>query len=159
MEPEWAALRSTVQEGGDSLHRQQKSWFDRNWQWMLGCGCLVVILGAARLGGLAWFGVSKLGEFMPSDQALAFAEANPEVVETLGSPLELKGIDRRMNLDMSGGVQTADFELPVAGPLGRGTIYGEATRRVTDDPWEFVSCEVEIEETGRLIDVLPPDQK
>ena len=141
-------------EGG-LVHQQKKSWFDRNWQWMLGCGCLVVVLGGGAVGGAVFFGAQKLSKFMPTDQAMAYVEADPEVIEALGSPVKASMVNRRFNMNMSGGKQVMEMEFRVSGPNGDAQVKATATRGNNEEAWVFLTCEVEPHSSIESIDCMP----
>lgn len=141
--------------------REERSWFDRNWGWVLGCGCVTPILILAVLGVLGWFGISRLQGVMPNDEALAMVRGDAEVVEALGEPIEISGMNRQFSMHMEDGIRRVDVEVPLVGPSGEGRLYYSAERGNDDesDPWVFTRCEVEIAGTPQRIECLPDSSR
>ncbi len=106
-------------------HDEEKSWWRRNWGYVVGCGCLTALLLPVGCTALLWFG--SMGFIKSNDaygDAIALAEAHPEVVAELGRP-----ITRSMRLTDSGFQvnfqnDRVDMDLPVKGPDGDGRLRG-----------------------------------
>src|SRR5215207_6871670 len=114
---------------------QQKGCLGRHWKWMLPVGCLGLILaGLALVGGIIFVAMSAIKSSEVYQGALKAAQAHPAAVERLGEPIRdgwlVKG---NVKIDGSGG--NADFEIPVSGPKGSGTLYVRAIR--PDDAWMY----------------------
>src|SRR5213595_3131414 len=92
--------------------------------------------------------------------ALARAQANPAVIEAIGSPISQTGIVSG-NSNVSGAVGEANLSIPLSGPKGKATLYVEAKKSA--DTWFFQTMVVKIEKTGERIDLnrllLPSPQK
>ena len=129
-----------------------RGWWERNWGWVLGCGCLSVIalpagcLAVIYFGSLGW--IKSTGFF---DEALERVRADPRVVRELGEPIETtwSGLDGSVNLGDDAG---ADMRMGIKGPRGSGSLHLVAERR--GDAWALVVLEVEIEGRDGPIDVL-----
>ena len=124
-------------------------------------GCLLPVL---FLGGcaLAFFFLA-MGMLKQSDvykTALARAQANPEVIEAIGSPISQTGIVSG-NSNVNGVTGEANLSIPLTGPKGKATLYVEAKKSA--DIWYFQTMQVKVERTDRRIDLnqvpLPLSQK
>jgi TonB family protein len=105
---------------------QQKGCLGRNWKWMLPVGCLGLILaGVALVGGIVFVAMSALKSSEVYQGALKAAQAHPAAVERLGEPIK-DGWLVKGNVKIDGGGGNADFEVPVSGPKGSGTLYVRA---------------------------------
>jgi hypothetical protein len=82
--------------------------------------------------------------------ALARAQANPGVIEAIGSPISQTGIVSG-NSNVSGAVGEANLSIPLSGPKGKATLYVEAKKSA--DRWFFQTMVVKIEKTGERIDL------
>ena len=82
--------------------------------------------------------------------ALARAQANPVVIEAIGSPISQTGIVSG-NSNVSGAVGEANLSIPLSGPKGKATLYVVAKKSA--DTWFFQTMVVKIEKTGERIDL------
>jgi len=129
----------------------RSNWFGRNWKWVVPLGCLLPVLFAGGCGLLAF--LFATGIMKQSDAykiALARAQANPAVIEAIGSPILQTGVVSG-NSNVSGAVGEANLSIPLSGPKGRATLYVEAKKSA--DRWLFQTMVVEIEKTGDRIDL------
>ena len=115
---------------------QQKSWFGRNWMWLVPVGgCLTVILLFILGVGAAIFGVTKLfTNSVPYEYALEKASSDPTVINYLGTDIENDGI-MQGNISLSNDSGKAALTIPIKGSKGKGsvTIKGEKT----DGEWVY----------------------
>jgi hypothetical protein len=133
----------------------QRSWWSRNWKWVVPVGCLVLILPLlAFTGFIAGLTALIFGSIKSTDvcqQAIALAKSNPAVIEALGQPVE----DRWWvtgNIKTVGPSGSADVALPLRGPKGKGTLYAVATKSA--GRWTYDTLEVEIEGRSERINLL-----
>lgn len=136
-----------------SDHTQQKSWFSRNWLWFVPVsGCLVVILlFVLGIGGL-FFGVSKLFTGSePYQYALEQAKSNPNVLLSLGEPIETDGI-MSGNISIKNDDGNADFSIPIKGANGEARIIVVATKDYGS--WVYEELYVQIKNTNEKINLL-----
>lgn len=132
---------------------RQKSWFGRNWPWLIPVGgCLTVIVLLVLGVGTLFFGVSKMFTSSgPYEYAMESAKNNNEVVAILGEPIETDGIiSGSISLDNDDG--KADFKIPIKGPNGKARIVVVGTK--TYGEWEYESLYVLIKETREEINLL-----
>lgn len=148
---------------------QQKSWFGRNWKWLVPVGCLVpLVCIVAVCGGTVLFGLHMIKQSPPYRTALAAARENPEVVEALGEPIEPGFMaigEFNVSADDTG---RADITIPISGPRGKGAIHVSGVAGPGADGWEYTRMTVVIEGTGEEIDLrgemvdephFPPDEE
>ncbi len=132
---------------------QQKSWFRRNWLWVVPAGgCLTIILLFIFGIGAAIFGVTKLfTESAPYTYALEQASNDERVIQFLGNSIESDGI-MQGNISLSNNNGHADITIPIKGTKGSGsvTIIGEKE----DGTWTYEKLFVTIKETNEQINLL-----
>jgi len=134
-------------------HIQQKSWFSRNWMWVVPVGgCLTIILLFMFGIGAAIFGVSKLfTESAPYEYALEQAKNDSKVIEYLGNDIETNGI-MQGNISLKNNNGNANITIPIKGTKGKGsvTIIGEKL----DGEWVYEELYVTIKETNEQLNLL-----
>ena len=137
------------------LQPQSQGWFARHWKAVVGVGCLgIVILGGAFVAGIFFLVMGGIRSSDAYQQALAKANANPEVVVRLGQPIK-PGWMVSGSINVSGPTGDADLAIPVSGPKGKGTIYAVAKKSAGQ--WTFSRLEVEIEGQPGRVDLLAPN--
>ena len=133
--------------------QKQKSWWGRNWPWVLPVGgCLTVILLFVFGIGAIFFGVSKaLKNSTPYEYAVDLATNHPDVIEIMGEPVETDGmLSGNISLDSSGG--DVDFTIPLRGPNGEGTLVVIGDK--IDNEWIYEKLYVLIKENNEQINLL-----
>jgi hypothetical protein len=132
----------------------QPNWFGRNWKWVVPIGCLLPVL---FIGGCAlmvfFFATGIMKQSDAYKIALARAQANPAVIDAIGSPISQTGIVSG-NSNVSGPTGEANLSIPLSGLKGKATLYVEA--RKSADLWSFQTMVVKIEKTGERIDLNSP---
>ncbi len=134
-------------------HVQQKSWFSRNWGWVVPLGgCLtIIVLFFVFLGSLI-FGVSELmTESDPYKEALLKVRQDEYVLEILGEPIETNGI-MQGELSFKNNTGKADISIPIKGPDGKAKVYVIGTKQ--NEQWVYSEMYVIISETDEQIDLL-----
>lgn len=133
-------------------NRQEKSWFARNWGWVLGGGCFVLILIVALGIGSLIFGVSKMfTSSTPFKYAMEQATSNQDVKDLIGSPIETDGI-MQGNINLSGDDGAADFKILIKGSKGKGRIVVIATKDY--GKWKYEKLYVQIKDSEEQINLL-----
>jgi hypothetical protein len=130
-----------------------KSWFSRNWKWLVPTVVLgLILLVAVAVGALLTFVFGLLKSSEPYQHAVALATSNQEVVRELGAPVApawyLSGSESE-----SGSSGDAELAIPLKGSLHRGTVYVRAKR--TEGVWRYDKLEVLVEGREVRIELLP----
>lgn len=116
---------------------KRKPWV----KWIvLGCSGLIVVavLVVAGVVSLVMGAVKKSGAFQ---EALERARVHPAAVAALGEPIE-PGFFVSGSVNVEGPSGQAELAIPLHGPLGKGTLYVEASKRA--DRWEFALLELDV---------------
>ena len=133
---------------------KQKSWFGRNWPWVLPVGgCLTIILLFVFGVGAIFFGVSKaITSSAPYEYAVEQASNHPEVIAALGENIETNGIMQgNISLENSDGGRV-DISIPIKGSKGKGSVVVKGEK--TEGTWYYESLYVIIKETQESINLL-----
>jgi hypothetical protein len=136
----------------DMQQPQSKNWWGRNWKWFVPVGCLsslVLVIGFIALIVFFVSGMVKSSDVY--NQALSRARHSPEVIQSLGTPIE-EGFFTSGSINMSDSSGEAELAIPISGPVGNGTIYVEARKSMGE--WTFLQLVVEVEQTGEGINLL-----
>lgn len=129
-----------------------KSWWSRNWKWLVPVCVGTPILVCAGFVTLIFsmvFGLIKGSEVY--GQALYTAQTDTAVLAAMGAPIE-DGFMVTGNIEVSPSSGYADLIIPISGPKGSGAIYAEAEKHGGE--WYFDTLEVVVEETDQWIDLL-----
>ena len=114
-------------------------------------GCLLPVLFVGGCGLVVfWFATGIMKQSDAYKIALARAQANPAVIEAIGSPISQTGIVSG-NSSVNGAIGEANLSIPLSGPKGKATLYVEAKKSA--DTWFFQTMVVKIEKTGERIDL------
>lgn len=131
MNPNPAPLGSHFQQSP----QQQKGCLGRNWKWMLPVGCLgLIFAGVALVGGIVFVAMSAIKSSEVYRGALKVVQTHPAAVERLGEPIK-DGWFVTGNIKVDAGGGQADFNFPVSGPKGSGTLYVRAVS--PDGTWMY----------------------
>lgn len=135
------------------MDTQQKSWFGRNWLWVVPVGgCLAVILLLVFGVGAAVFGVTKLlKNSEPYEYAVKQATANEALITIIGEPIETDGM-MQGSLNYSNGKGSADITIPLKGPNGKASVSVKGEN--ADEEWIYEELYITIKETGEQINLL-----
>jgi len=131
----------------------QKSWFGRNWMWLVPVGgCLtLIVVGIVFIGSL-FFGVTEVFKnSTPYEYALEQARNNPEVILALGDHIESDGMISG-NISIQNDKGNADFSIPIKGSKGKGRIFVIAEK--SGDEWFYEKLYVVIKMTQQEINLL-----
>jgi hypothetical protein len=105
---------------------QQKGCLGRNWKWMLPVGCLGLILGVVVvIGGIIFAAMSAIKSSDVYQGALRAAQRHPAAIQRLGEPIK-DGWFVQGNINYTNGSGNANFDIPVSGPKGSGTLHVSA---------------------------------
>ena len=137
---------------------QQKGCLGRNWKWMLPVGCLGLLLALGLfIGGIVFVAMSAIKSSEVYKGALGVVQTHPAAIERLGQPIKDGWwVNGNVKFDASGG--SANFEIPVSGPKGSGTLHVRAIS--PDGAWMYERLDLVVgSETTSLLDrnvVQPP---
>jgi hypothetical protein len=133
------------------------SWWSRNWKWVVTIGCLtpIVLIGGC-IAGLVMFVFGAIRNSEPYQEAMRRAQAHPEVVNRLGTPIEAKWwLTGNVNVNNDGG--TANLVIPIRGPKGEGAVHVQGTK----DAGRWTYQRMLVETGGTQINLLeepsPPE--
>jgi TonB family protein len=102
---------------------QRKGCLGRNWKWMLPVGCLGLLLGVVALVvGIVFVTMSAIKSSEVYQGALKIAQTHPAVTGRLGEPVK-DGWRVKGSVKFEGGSGRADFEVPLYGPEGEGSLH------------------------------------
>ena len=133
-----------------------RTWWSRNWKWVVPVGCLTPAILCCGGGGLILtfvFGALKSSEVYTD--ALARAKANEEVRTLLGEPIEA-GFWVSGSVEVGGTSGKADLSIPVSGPKGSATLHAVAIK--TGGKWVYSTLEAVPQDSGAPIDLRPPPE-
>ena len=119
-----------------------RSWWQRNWKWIVPAGCLAMI----ALIGLFVFTLMRHTDVFR--EAVARAEANPQVRADLGEPIR-EGWWVMGQVRTTGPSGRASLAIPLKGSRRDGTVYAVAHKSA--GRWTYDSLEVAVEgQPGRI---------
>ncbi|MCA9185992.1 MAG: cytochrome c oxidase assembly factor Coa1 family protein [Pirellulaceae bacterium] len=103
--------------------RPQKSWFGRNWFWLV--PLVLIVLGSPFIccGGAAFLGFNMVTQ--PRDGAIAAMEADPAISAKLGTPLTAGSTFNVTNYQNNNGNGSATLSFNVSGPNGNANVSGD----------------------------------
>ena len=133
--------------------QHQKSWWGRNWLWVVPVGgCLTLIVLFIFGIGAALFGVSEvLKGSEPYEYAIEEARNDSEVIAILGEPIQTSGMmEGTVNFKNDSG--RVNLEVPIRGPNGTATVKVKGEKE--DGEWTYEELYVTIEKTDEKINLL-----
>jgi len=129
----------------------QKSWWGRNWIWVVPLGCLTPVVLVIGCIAVAFFAVAELVKssdvFLNSVAAVSSSDA---VKNALGEPIQ-PGMQIQGRLNLSNNDGNADITYSISGPKGAGTVHVVADKR--EEVWTYTMNKVHINATNEDIDV------
>lgn len=128
---------------GGATAPPRPGWFGRNWKWVVPLGCLTPLVVCC--GGFGLFMTFVFGLIKNTDvyqEALAKAQASPAVNQGIGSPVEA-GFMVQGNVQTSNDQGSADFNFPIKGPKGSGTVHVVAKK--VNGQWRYEKLQAIIE--------------
>ena len=131
---------------------EEKNWGQRNWKWFVP---LVVLLTIGAFVGMALAFVSLIFGMMTSSTpytvALQAAQQHALVQQGLGTPIEA-GYLITGTIEENSNTGKADFQIPIHGPAGEGTIYLNGKKSAGQ--WHFTQLIVVIKADSQRINLL-----
>ena len=111
----------------------------------------MVLLFLAFIGSILVIVFSAMKSTDVYRNALARAQADPAVLEVLGSPIK-DGFLVSGNTNVNGASGESNLAIPISGPRGKGTIYVSANKSLGQ--WNYSGLVVEVGQTHERIDLL-----
>ncbi|BAO75784.1 cytochrome c oxidase assembly factor Coa1 family protein [Winogradskyella sp. PG-2] len=134
---------------------KKKSWFARNWGWVLGGGCLsLIIIVVLAVGGVIYKVADSVQGSEPYTHALAKTIENEKVISFLGEPIETNGMGNT-SFSYKNGSSTAQLTIPIKGPKDEGNIVVDAEK--INDEWAYNLLYVKIDGETERINLLEAD--
>lgn len=134
---------------------RQKSWFSRNWGWLLGGGCLtLIVIVILVVVGIVYKVSDSIKESEPYSHAFSKAIQNEDVIDFLGEPIETNGMGST-NYSYKNGSSSANLTIPIKGSKDEGEIIVEAEK--INDEWAYLELFVKIDGEIESINLLEND--
>lgn len=112
---------------------------------IIGCGCLVLVVIGLLGGAAIFFGITKaLKSNAPYREAIAATESNPAAIAALGEPIK-PGLIPSGSIHIGDGEGEVNFEIPVSGPKGKGTIHIRGEKPAGSPTWIYDTRELKVE--------------
>ena len=129
----------------------RKSWFSRNWKWLVPVILIVVCgLPLALMGAV--FAAMKNSD--AAKESVFQAQTNSQVMNQLGTPIaEGWLVTGSINTSTTSG--DADLAIPISGPKGHAKIY--VTAHKVAGAWNYSVMEVAIAGSNERINLLAGD--
>lgn len=127
----------------------------RRAKWLVVGLCLVAFLFVTAFAGLIVFGEKMMKSSSVYSEALAEAHSAPAVAAALGTPLK-DGFFTTGNVSESGSSGSANYMIPISGPLGSGHLSVSATR--SQGAWHLDDLTLFVDKTQKRIDLLNTNQ-
>ncbi len=132
--------------------QRQRSWFARNWGWVLGGGCLtLIIIVGLFIGGIIYKVADVVKESETYNYAYAKTITNEKVIEFLGEPIEANGVGNT-SYNYVNGKTSVDLSIPIKGPKDEGEIFVSAEKIY--DEWTYKALYVKINGETETINLL-----
>jgi hypothetical protein len=132
----------------------------QTWKWVVGIGCLSIIVLVALCGTVGYFGYSKVSKAVSTIVAAEQrATSNPDVQSRLGAPIMAGAptMSKGSTLSGTGGTNTSfDVTLPITGPKGSATLHVVA--KVVNGKTSYSTMEVTFPD-GTKIDLRTDEEK
>lgn len=134
------------------MEPRPRSWWSRNWKWVVPVGCLgMVLLAVLAVGALVFAVTGGIKSSEVFQMGLERTRSSPAAVAALGEPIE-PGWWVSGSIEVTGPSGEARLAAPVSGSTGEGKLYLEGTK--TAGAWRLTLLVLETQETGERIDLL-----
>lgn len=145
------------QSDGVEGERPQRSWWGRNWKWVVPLGCLTpLVLGGGCVALIVGLVFGMLRNSWAYLEGVELARHNKAVVEKLGEPIEPEWLVSG-SIHINGPAGNAQLAIPLSGRVNSGTLFVVANKIA--DEWQFDRAEVEIKGEQARIDLLADGKK
>ena len=141
----------------------QRSWFTRNWPWVLPVGCcsgclLMIVLFIGGIGATAFSIFNEFEAMSPTDEVLISVNKHVKAKEVLGNNIESKGFPNG-NISVNNDDGEVKYSIIVMGDKQTGTLYVNGIR--SNGKWIYEDLYIIIKESGaeiNLLDNLPLEE-
>lgn len=141
-------------------NKPQKGWFGRNWLWFIPVIIILpIILCCGGCSLLGYFtvqkGMEELKNFPGYKNSVAAMEANTDVTDALGTPIEVAGLIAAASTGNPAEISESEIDIsyPITGPKGSGLLIIDAELD-SNGQWVWRTLTVHIDATGEDIDLL-----
>lgn len=129
---------------------QQKSWFGRNWGWVLAAAVGLPIMCCGGFGAFTYFTAKKMVESSAVYvDVMARTAMDSRIADALGEPVQ-PGLPSNSSVKESGDTGTAELVIPFTGQKGSATLYANATKQ--GGRWDYSRLEMVLAD-GTSIDL------
>ncbi len=137
-------------------HSHQRSWFARNWGWVLpvGCcsGCLImIVISFLGLGTFAFSIFNEMKEMSPLEEVLVTVNESEMAKEILGENIKSIGFPNG-NISVNNDDGEVKFSIDLEGTKGKGVLYVNGIR--VAKKWSYEDLYIIIRETAEEINLL-----
>lgn len=124
------------------MNAPTRSWWQGNWKW------IIPVLTVLLAGSIVLFVLTLMRHTDVCQEAVARAEANPQVRADLGEPIR-EGWWVMGHIRMTGPSGNAALSIPLKGSRKDGTVYAVAHKSA--GIWKYDTLEVAVEgQPGRI---------
>jgi len=137
---------------------KQKSWFKRNWPWVVPVGgCLTLIIIAAIGIGTVFLKMPEiLDNVEPIQYGITRAIASEDLKEAIGEPID---VDRYGNtegtFDIKNENSEVDLVFPLKGPKGKASLLIKGKK--INGEWMYEELSATLEDSDKKINLLDRD--
>jgi len=140
----------------DYVEPPQRSWWGRNWKWVVPLGCLspLIVVGGC-VAALYFVFTGWIESSEAYTDSFAAVARDPQVQAALGDPITAGRITSG-NLSFTNDSGSADFTYRIDGPKDNASVHVVANRKA--DVWTVKTNHVVINSTNEELDVpvTPP---
>ena len=130
---------------------RQKSWFSKYWGWVIGGGCLtLIIVVVIAVVGVIYKASNAITESEPYTYAFSKVVENETVIDFLGEPIETNGMGST-DYSYTNGSTTANLTIPIKGPNDEGKIVVQAEK--INNEWSYNVLYVKIDGEREVINL------
>ncbi len=137
---------------------REKSWFKRNWKWVIPTGgCLtLLIIGGLIIGTLVYKVSDAIGSSNYQERTLEKVNLNEKAIELLGAPIKKSGVlNQQFNFDSNTKGTSLEVEYTVSGSKKEGILYIDA--KVKGKEITYNRLYIIVNDTREKIDLLSED--
>ncbi|OMQ13684.1 cytochrome c oxidase assembly factor Coa1 family protein [[Flexibacter] sp. ATCC 35103] len=136
----------------DDYVEVRKSWWERNWKWLVPTGCVSILLIFVLFIAGIFFGVTSM--MTNSDVykgTMNEVQHNQLVIEKLGTPIEDDGMTSGSINTTNNDRGNCNLQIPIKGPKGQAIVFVVAEKKGV---WKYSEMTVFIKATKEEINLL-----